>query len=148
MKPDLKINPRDYGNGISLIYFLTIADKLPIKIGKTTNLSNRYQQYTLHLPWPPKVLAIWPVNCVTKLGQLEKSIHFTFKEHRLQGEWFKPVKVIKDLIKFINDDRLAKAESLIDFREFDAEKLLFKKVKPCRHPCCNPQPNGALYRYF
>lgn len=80
----------------SVVYFLQSRPSGPIKIGTTTDLGRRMATLRAGLPITSELLCT-----LTGSRELESHFHETFKEHRLEGEWFEPVPELLDLIQRI-----------------------------------------------
>lgn len=80
--------------GYSSVYFIQAAPEWPIKIGLTYNVSRRLSSLRMNSGLDLKVLGIMRDGS----RDMETMIHRRFKEHRIVGEWFKPV---GDLLKYI-----------------------------------------------
>jgi hypothetical protein len=75
------------------IYFVQGENGGPIKIGYTKDIAERIRALQTGYPDTLKLLLAIPGN-VAK----EQLLHLEFKEYRLHGEWFKPVKKVLDKI--------------------------------------------------
>jgi hypothetical protein len=63
-------------------YFIGAEDG-PVKIGVTTNASQRLESLQTGCPYPVRLLAIIHAG-----RSLERAYHRYFDQHRLSGEWF------------------------------------------------------------
>jgi hypothetical protein len=70
-------------DGVSLIYFIGSA-RGPVKIGKTTSLSERMKKLQTGYHERLELLAVMPGG-----AQLEAELHARFAKDRLTGEWFR-----------------------------------------------------------
>jgi hypothetical protein len=67
------------------VYFVQMDRIGPIKIGFSVNVEKRLLSLQTASPYPLKLLCIIPGS-----EKLEKEIHYSFREMRMEGEWFLP----------------------------------------------------------
>lgn len=80
-----------------IYFFQGDSNNSPIKIGRAANIGKRLAEVQTGNPWKQNVLyAFWSD------GDVEALIHKRFRKHRLNGEWFRPVPRIYDLIDDID----------------------------------------------
>lgn len=79
------------------IYYLSDGDH--VKIGFTTNWSEREKKYRTHTPRPLTLLAIRPGT-----HQEETRLHHEFRRYRANGEWFYPGPELVEHIKRTVDE--------------------------------------------
>ena len=78
------------------IYFIQSEDG-PIKIGKTEGrVTSRVSTLQPCCPAKLSILAAFQVNSLLYDRCLEGWIHEALKDHRIRGEWFKPVQRVLD----------------------------------------------------
>lgn len=94
--------------GYSTVYFIQAAPGWPIKIGLSYNVSRRVTALRMNCGLDLQVLGVMDDGT----RDMELMIHRRFREHRLVGEWFKPV---DDLLKYIEKN----ARPWGDFRNCD-----------------------------
>jgi len=78
------------------VYFIQSGDSGPIKIGVAYNVKQRIAG--LQTANPNKLNLLATIKNKNAL-KVESDLHEKFKEHRLQGEWFKPVTSLLSYIK-------------------------------------------------
>jgi hypothetical protein len=91
------------------VYFIG-PDHGPVKIGLTTNVSQRLDHLQTGSPYELKVLAVVPAG-----RSLERAYHDSFDRHRLRGEWFERAPDILDEIRFWSQ-RAQRGTSKAQFR--------------------------------
>lgn len=99
------------------IYFITcLEENFPIKIGRTTDLTQRIKDLCTALPFQPVLLASFNGR-----PSDEPDLHKRFADLRLQGEWFRRAPALMDYIA-----GLRKFEILPELRipEFPVERAL------------------------
>ena len=84
---------RSYADSEGTIYF--VKSKTSVKIGFTTNIKNRLRHLKGHNPKKIKLLTTIPGTKET-----EKTLHKTFSDYLIHGEWFKYTSEVK---QFINE---------------------------------------------
>jgi hypothetical protein len=67
------------------VYFIQIDRIGPIKIGFTKDLGKRLMGLQVSSPYPLRILCLFPGN-----ENMEKEIHDSYREMRMEGEWFLP----------------------------------------------------------
>jgi hypothetical protein len=76
------------------VYFVEAEGVGRIKIGWTENLPERLKTLQLYSPVPLRLLgACWVTS------DMEKSLHKTFADRRVVGEWFEPDSDLMELIR-------------------------------------------------
>lgn len=80
----------------SVVYFIQAGKRGPIKIGVATNVRKRLDALQTGSPYRLRLRATVPGDLYT-----EGAYHRMFSEHRMSGEWFKPVAPILQEIKSI-----------------------------------------------
>ena len=84
------------------IYFLRSANgDGPVKIGSSADPMKRLETLATWSPLPLEIAAFCPCN-----GFAETTIHRRFDDHRLHGEWFKPVDELLALIASIKEGEI------------------------------------------
>lgn len=89
---------------VSGIYFIQNANGF-IKIGQSTNISKRVQQYQTH-----SSSLVWLAGYIETrdLDGTEQEIHTYFDDYRIGGEWFAPCRGLLDYLShFVNGKGLA-----------------------------------------
>lgn len=99
------------------IYFIQDKATKRIKIGRTRNVSQRFD--SLQNSSASKLTLLY--DFYIKDESDEKKIHDYFVKYRLHGEWFKPD---KKLLDFIKEEPKQKTLQKILIRGFDIEGLL------------------------
>ena len=67
-----------------------------VKIGRSKNPKERMKSFMTALAMKPKLLHV-----VKNKGCLETTLHKSFKEHRMNGEWFNYHEDIQDFISYL-----------------------------------------------
>lgn len=118
-----------------MITYLLQTNEL-YKIGKSTNLKKRLAAYATH---NPNFKLLWKVEL-----DIEKYLHYTFKDVRVTGEWFKLTQEQVDIILEIDDNFICpklitvtkEANKLLDYFKrndwmlelVDKPQMIFKYV--------------------
>lgn len=106
-----------------MIYFIRSGKRGPIKIGYTeNNIEGRIRELQCGSPEPLTLMGVMPGD-ISK----EKELHEKFKEHRMVGEWFKPITELKHFIfgntdfdiEYISDKQLL--SGIVDLNEIIKE---------------------------
>ncbi len=82
------------------IYFVLNCDSQAVKIGIAKNVMRRLASLQTSSPSELKLLGTIKTKSVNKARKLEQSLHQTFDEYQIRGEWFKAE--VK-LLKYINE---------------------------------------------
>ena len=77
-----------------MVYFIADLTHKVVKIGKAKNVSNRLAQIKTNYPYKLEVLLE-----IEGYEALEKSLHFKFRNFKLEGEWFE---LNQEILDFIN----------------------------------------------
>jgi len=90
------LSPEQYkpGKNKMYVYFVQGEKGGPIKIGTSKDVNKRLHALHTGFPVKLKLLAVLPGN-----ERVECGLHQRFKEFRLSGEWFRPVKELLEYIK-------------------------------------------------
>lgn len=81
------------------IYFILNYDSEAVKIGIAKNVKRRIASLQTSSPSELKLLGKIQAESVSKARELEQSLHKTFDEYRVRGEWFK---ADVELLDYIN----------------------------------------------
>lgn len=84
----------------SIVYFLR-AIGYGVKIGFTTNLKQRLDDYKTYVP-----VEMVLIGSLRGTRRYEKLLHTKFSEHRIRGEWFHE-RIIPDLLEIIDSEQIA-----------------------------------------
>jgi hypothetical protein len=93
-----QLSGRKVGNQAHFIYFIFNADSNAIKIGRARNVSKRLRTLQTSSPAALKLLKTIPVEGLAAAQALELSLHQQFQVLRLNGEWFRADKVLREYV--------------------------------------------------
>ena len=70
-----------------------------IKIGKSSCWKKRWNGMTTDCPYPLTLLTLVYLDHARQMDVLERTLHKYLAEHRVQGEWFKPVAPVLKIVE-------------------------------------------------
>ena len=91
-----------------LVYFIQCnGEHGPIKIGKSTQLGGRLEEFRVANPYPLNVLALVRLDQTWQMNLLEKRLQIRLAQHRVHGEWFEPSPPVLAVVEAANSMRMA-----------------------------------------
>lgn len=99
------------------IYFISCGDSL-VKIGKATNVANRFHSLQTGSPHELKLLA-----AIRTEEREEKKLHEHFKEQKERGEWFRVDESIKGFLRCLVDGEKPPVLNIVLDVRFSLEDL-------------------------
>lgn len=93
-RPRKERTPKQAPTREPLVYFIQAAPGWPIKIGFTTNMTKRLRALRGESGLRFEVLAVMEGSI-----KIESGLHRRFRDHRIVGEWFRPIVGLVNFIK-------------------------------------------------
>ena len=110
----------------SCVYFIVSKKDNRVKIGTTTNLSNRFNALNSASSSDLELIYFFPGAAAR-----EKELHEKFKRFRVKGEWFKYTDEIKkfiDALKLVHGTDIPTKEENIKTNKYRNKKINYDKV--------------------